>query len=63
MTIAVKFETRSKLCFFAQVTNIELDDVFVEYLEKSNTGYQYAAKSTVYLINESGVVCNCQLLK
>ena len=47
--IDVTFETRrSKPCFFAQVTNIELDDVFVEYLEKSDTGYQYAAKSTVY---------------
>ena len=56
--VAVKFNTRrSKLCFYAKVTNIKLDDVFVEYLEKSDTGYQYSAKFTVYLINESDIVC------
>ena len=39
------------------MTNIELDDEFVEYIEKSDTGYQYSAKSAVYLINESDNVC------
>ena len=56
--VAVKFETKkSRLCYFAKVTNIEADDVFVEYLEKSEAGYQYSANSKVYLITGTDVVC------
>ena len=40
------------------MTNIEADDVFVDYLDKSNAGlYQYSANSKVYLIDGTHVVC------
>lgn len=56
--VAVKLVTKkSKLCFFAKITDIKSGDLCVDYLEKSDSGYQYPANTKVYLQNVTDIVC------